>query len=88
MSRGEVTEKYIVSRSTVNQLADSPEDRFLAEFRLNLRTEIENIVRQNRKVTYKLIAHRLQLYTPGITPIELYDSFRTDISNFLEEYDQ
>jgi hypothetical protein len=52
-----------------------------------IKEAIDDITRAYRKITYALIAQRLQLYFPGITANELYNTYKEEITAYSEQYD-
>jgi hypothetical protein len=52
-----------------------------------IKESIDDIAGAYRKITYALIAQRLQLYFPGITANELYNTYKEEITAYSEQYD-
>jgi hypothetical protein len=52
-----------------------------------IKNAIEDIDAVNKKITLPRIAERLQLAFQGITPTELWNSYRYEIVTYAEQYD-
>ena len=52
-----------------------------------IKNAIDDIDAVNKKITLPRIAERLQLAFPGITPTELWDNYREEITLYSEHYE-
>ena len=74
--------------SVSDMTQNSQEEDLIAELNVRIRDACNELYQNSRKITYKALEYRLQLYYPGITRDEL-QKYNSDLLNqIIKEYDE
>lgn len=77
-----------ISEQALEQEAQMKQDsKFYYATIESIRNAIDDIYNAKRKITYALIANRMQLTFPGITATELWQTYGKEITAYTEQYD-